>query len=218
MGLSPSMGKPRASETVCKSRGMNSEKQPLFLGGIKQAGFVASSRTAVGWAIRGGVPSLGLSSNHTRVHRSRPGPRTWPLLMPQVQPLRFPPESEILETERAVPVLSSSYPPLHGDRRRQKEPHRPERRPYLGSPLGTKDTGALICWCDQKKEPPFSLIHPHPPHRARRRGTRASGCPQGSPTNAAEKAGEPKPLSLGVGWGECLCASGMFMSPPLSYM
>lgn len=218
MGFSPSTGQRRASETVCRSGGMNSEKQPLFLGGIKQAGFVASSRTAVGWTIRGGVPSLGPSSNHTRVHQPGPGPRTWPLLIPQVQTLRFPPEGEILELERAVPVLSSSYS-LRGDMGRQKERHRSGRRPYLGCPLGTKDTGALICWSDQKKETPFSLIHPHPPHRVPWRGTRGQRVPSGLTRQRCQRGlGSPSPCRWGWGGGSVSAHPACLCRLPLSYM
>ena len=37
-----------------KNRGMKREKQLLFLGRTKRAGFVTSSRAALGWAIRRG--------------------------------------------------------------------------------------------------------------------------------------------------------------------
>lgn len=58
MGSSIPYGQQGVPETAHKNRGMERERQLVFLARTKRAGFVTSSRAALSRAVRGGDQSL----------------------------------------------------------------------------------------------------------------------------------------------------------------
>ena len=110
MGSAAPMGQPGTPDTRAQtSRDEEGESSASSWVPRKRAGFVTSSRAALGPAVRGGVQGLGVSSGPTGGHRPGPGPRTRPLLVPRVQELRLSPEAKTLECERGTPLPCTPY-------------------------------------------------------------------------------------------------------------
>lgn len=164
---------------------------------------------------------------HTRVQEPRPGPRMWPLLIPQNQELCFFPEGKTLECKMGEDI-STLYLLLPTQQLSKAEsgahPARPGCRPCLGSFLGW-----VLCFSEEEVlEPQFvgqakegatpppstvsaTLLSPGyglTGHCSPRVPSRAHLRPQ------LERPGHPSPWW----WWGSLSIVHVYVSPLLSYM